>query len=164
MASKKSRRELIDEIGLEIRATQNRSDRYDELAAEIMGVNRTDLRCIDILDRLGPLPAGRLAEEMGLTSGAVTTVVDRLERVGYARRAADKDDRRKVLIEITPKAARLGMELYGGFLEGTQRLFAAYSEAELELVLDFLRRGAELGDEQLARLEEKRAQARRRRG
>jgi DNA-binding MarR family transcriptional regulator len=60
------------------------------LPCQKLGINRTDLRCLNIVDNQGPMTAGRLAELSGLTTAAVTTVLDRLERAGYARRVRNQ--------------------------------------------------------------------------
>jgi DNA-binding MarR family transcriptional regulator len=84
--SRQSRQELIAQLFEEIRASQNATDVFDDAVCRKLGINRTDHRCIDILERHGPLTAGELAERLHLTTGAVTTVIDRLERKGFARR------------------------------------------------------------------------------
>ena len=81
-------------------ARRNATDRYDQAVADAIGINRTDMRCLDVIQREGPVPAGRLADETGLTTGAITTVLDRLERAGFARRTRDPADRRRVLVEL----------------------------------------------------------------
>ncbi|MFI6101796.1 MarR family winged helix-turn-helix transcriptional regulator [Lentzea sp. NPDC051213] len=71
--------------------------------AEQMGLSATDEKCLDLAMRAeGPLTAGRIAELSGLSTGAVTGVIDRLERSGFVRRVRDPHDRRKVLVEVTP--------------------------------------------------------------
>src|SRR3954469_22481009 len=100
MSSRK--RELFTELIDEVRTSQLATDRYDQAVADALGLNRTDMRCADVLDREGPVTAGRLAEATGLTSGAITTAIDRLERAGIARRRPDPGDRRRVLVEIEP--------------------------------------------------------------
>lgn len=70
--------------------------RYDELVAARLGINRTDLRCLDLLHETGNMSAGQLAVGSGLTTGATTRMLDRLERIGYIRRLPDRDDRRRV--------------------------------------------------------------------
>ena len=82
MADDKDR--LIDEVGIELGELRRTADRLDEAVATQFGLNRTDLRCIGILYRRGRVTAGELAEESGLTPGAITTVLDRMERSGYA--------------------------------------------------------------------------------
>ncbi|HJP65214.1 MAG TPA: MarR family transcriptional regulator, partial [Actinomycetota bacterium] len=95
------------------RRQQNATELMDDAAAAHLGINRTDARAIDILDQRGPMTAGELATAMGLTTGAVTTVLDRIERKGFARRLRDSADRRKVVVEITEDARDRSWELYG---------------------------------------------------
>jgi DNA-binding MarR family transcriptional regulator len=83
------------------RASQNATDLFDETVGQLFGNNRSDGRCADIIQRFGRMTAGVLAQRSGLTTGAVTTVIDRLEKAGYARRVRDKKDRRKVFVELT---------------------------------------------------------------
>jgi DNA-binding MarR family transcriptional regulator len=84
-----------------VRANQTATDVFDEALTIFLGINRTDGRCLDIIDRVGRISAGHLANESGLTTGAVTAVIDRLEAAGYARRTRDTLDRRKIWIEVT---------------------------------------------------------------
>src|SRR6188472_999459 len=97
------KRQLIKELITAFRASGNQDSAFDNLAAERLGVNRTDLHCLNAIENSGGLTAGRLASEVGLTTGAVTGVIDRLERAGFARRVPDPDDRRRVKLEVTPE-------------------------------------------------------------
>jgi DNA-binding MarR family transcriptional regulator len=81
-----------------------RVDRYDELVAARLGINRTDLRRLDLLHQGDTMTAGQLAAGSGLTSGATTRMIDWLEQAGYIRPLPDRDDRRRVLVELTPRA------------------------------------------------------------
>ena len=146
------RRQLIEAINGEVRRSQNRTDAYDEAVADAVGINRTDHRCIDILELEGGTTAGRLAELMGLSTGAVTTVLDRLERAGLARRVRDEHDRRRVNVVVTEKAGALLWPFYEPLAKLSERLYARYSDDQLALVLDFLVAGAELHEEVLAEL------------
>jgi DNA-binding MarR family transcriptional regulator len=138
----------VQRLGDEIRAGQRATDKIDELVTELLGVNRTDARCLDILDQHGRMTAGQLASASGLTTGAVTAVVDRLERSGYARRVADPEDRRRVLVELTEKARELSWELMGRpLMEASQPIIARYSDEELELLLEFARTSRELQEQ-----------------
>ena len=92
-----------------MRANQRATDVVDDLVCQLLGVNRTDARCLDILDQQGSMSAGDLAEASRLTTGAITAVIDRLERAGYARRVPDPSDRRRVLVEPTEKAFELAL-------------------------------------------------------
>src|ERR671919_608798 len=100
---RRPKKELIDELVSEFRTAGNQDSAFDNLAAERLGVNRTDLHCLNTIENAGGLTAGELARETGLTTGAVTGVIDRLERAGYARRVPDPADRRRVKVEVTPK-------------------------------------------------------------
>jgi DNA-binding MarR family transcriptional regulator len=139
------RQQLYRELGDAVRANQRATDVVDELLAEMMGINRTDARCMDILDQQGSMSAGDLAEASRLSTGAITAVIDRLERAGLARRVPDPSDRRRVLVEPTEKAFALAMEL---MVEPMRALYVpmaeGYSEDELRLILDFTHRGRAL--------------------
>src|SRR5215211_2208856 len=95
------------------RAQQAANEAFDEVAAQKLGVNRTDLRCLNIVENQGPMTAGRLAELSGLTTAAVTAVLDRLERAGYARRVRDQKDRRQVIVELTPLLGERAEPIWG---------------------------------------------------
>jgi DNA-binding MarR family transcriptional regulator len=147
------RNELLGRLSLAIRASQNTSEAFDEQVAATLGVNRTDLRCLDILDRNGPLTAGRLAVAMHLSTGAVTTLVDRLERAGYARRVRDTADRRRVLVELEPETRHRTMEFYEPLYFETVRLLETRSDEEIEQMIEFLERGTAMVEAELQKLE-----------
>jgi DNA-binding MarR family transcriptional regulator len=142
---------LLDEI----RAGQRATDLVDDAASKLMGVNRTDGRCLDILLQLGRMSAGALAAEARLTSGAITAVIDRLERAGYAHRVADPEDRRRVLVEATPKAFVTAEELMARMGEIGFGKTNEYSDEELELLVDFMRFSRKLQEEHAEWLREK---------
>ncbi|HUA03601.1 MAG TPA: MarR family transcriptional regulator [Solirubrobacteraceae bacterium] len=139
------RLQLYAELGDEVRANQRATDAVDELLAEALGINRTDARCMDILDQHGRMSAGDLAQESRLTTGAITAVIDRLERAGIARRVPDPSDRRRVLVEPTEKAREFANEL---MVEPMREMYIPmaerYSDDDLRLILDFTRQGREL--------------------
>jgi DNA-binding MarR family transcriptional regulator len=119
-------------------------DAVNQIVAERMGINRTDHRVLEILARKGPTTAGDLAASGHLTTGAVTTVLDRLERARYARRVRDTQDRRRVLVEQTPEGNETAMQYYGPFVERSFQAMAKYTPEQLEVVRDFMRGAAEL--------------------
>jgi DNA-binding MarR family transcriptional regulator len=151
MSSRKRR--LFEELIDEVRMSQNATDRFDQAVADALGMNRTDMRCTDVLDREGPVTAGRLAEATGLTTGAITTVIDRLERAGLARRLRDPDDRRRVLVELTPEARERGRRFYVGHAQLAEQLYHRYSEDQLRLLRDFVRGSREFNEREAAKLE-----------
>ena len=122
------------------RAYQTSNDNFDQAIADHLGMNRTDMRCVDLIDQAGGMTAGELAKAAGLTSGAVTAVVDRLERAGMAARVPDSADRRRVRIEVTPKLWELTGPLMSPFLEESSAILDDYSTEELERFTEFIQR------------------------
>lgn len=132
--------DVLAELGSEIRAFQTAVDAFDEAAASRLDLNRTDLRCVDILGVSGRVTAGQLAERMHLTTGAVTIMLDRLERGGLARRIRDEHDRRRVHVELTEEAqARIAAIYDELILRDARRRANRYTTAELAVVVRFLR-------------------------
>ncbi len=162
MSSRK--RELFDQLIAEVRGSQSATDRYDQAVADTVGLNRTDMRVLDIVDRAGRLTAGQIARQTGLTTGAVTTVIDRLEKAGHARRVRDTEDRRRVYVELTDEARANAARFYAEHARLAEALYERYSEPELELLLEFVRVGREFNERKAAELEaqlaKRRAQAR----
>jgi DNA-binding MarR family transcriptional regulator len=151
--------ELIGELFAAVRANQLATDKMDGTAARAMGVNRTDMRALDVVERLGPVTAGAIAGAAGLTSGAVTAVIDRLVEKGYVRRVADPDDRRRVLIEKTEKLGEISGRLYGPLAERARPLVDKFSTAEIEAIIRFLELGTELVEHRVVELLEERGRS-----
>lgn len=143
---------MFEEVLAELRASQSATARFDQAVADAAGLNRTDMAIIDTLDREGPAPAGRLAEVTGLSSGAMTTALDRLERAGYARRARDSGDRRRVLVELTERVQTIRRH-YAEHAAYAERLYQRYSLEQLELMLTVYREGREFNERRAAELE-----------
>src|SRR4051812_50214351 len=97
------KKKLVEELIREYRVSGNQDSAIDNLAAEHLRVNDTDLHALNLIENSGGLTAGELAAEAGLTTGAVTGVIDRLGRVGFARRVSDPDDRRRGKVGGGPK-------------------------------------------------------------
>jgi len=135
--SREQRREAIRHLVDSIRASQTASDIMDEAFCDFLGINRTDGRCLDVIDRNGRLTAGELAREVGLTTGAVTALVDRLEVAGLLQRKSDPNDRRKVLIELTPEAKELAADIYGQMAHATAPYIDALSDSDVLTLISF---------------------------
>lgn len=114
---------------------------FHEMVGKLMGLSATEHKCVDTLRRLGPVTAGVVAEHTGLTTGAVTGLVDRLEKAGYARRARDRNDRRKVIIELVPneRLDALRATIFGPFGADMAGVAAGYTGDELRAILSWLR-------------------------
>ncbi len=141
-----SRDDVLSEVAEELRLSGVTHDIADQVVADYLGLNRTDTRCLDIIERLDGVSAGRLASEAGLSTGAVTTVLDRLERAGYACRVQDPGDRRRVLVELTPAARRELQDLYAPLADATMRQLEGYTTDEVGLVRDFMRDNRRLNE------------------
>ena len=150
--AQETRQALTDELFDELRVLRAANDSADQAVTDSLGINRTDARCLAIVERLGGVTAGRLARESGLSTGAVTTVLDRLERSGLARRTSDPADRRRVLVEMTPAARDANEELYRPLVEAASDQLLRYSEAELALLREYHRASRALTEAHAARV------------
>ena len=149
------KQQLIHELITAFRASGNQDSAFENLAADRLGVNRTDLHCLNAIENAGGLSAGELAAAVGLTSGAVTGVVDRLERAGFARRVPDPADRRRVKVEVTPEFYARAGQIWGPLAADWEATLASrFTSAELTRITEFLRLTGEVGKRHLDRLGE----------
>ncbi len=148
-----SKRDLFERLIDEVRRSQTATDRFDQAVGEALGLNRTDMRCLDVIERESRVSAGQLAAATGLTSGAITTVLDRLEAAGYARRVRDEHDRRRVLVELTPLTHERTGEFFGEHQALSERLYERYTREQIELLLGFVRDGREFNERKAEQLE-----------
>ena len=140
MSSSKSRQQMIEALNAAMREVSGQGVLYSQAVAERLAVNSSDLECLDYIVSGGAITAGALAEATGLTTGAITGVIDRLERRGFACRERDPDDRRKVLVRALPSVAEEIAPLFAPMERAALGALSAYRESELELLLDFLTR------------------------
>lgn len=127
--------DVLERFALYAREMSALTVMFHSRVAEQMGVSATDEKCLDLAMRAGgPLTAGRIAELSGLSTGAVTGVIDRLERAGYVRRTRDLHDRRKVLVEITVPDEATFAHLFQGALESLEQVLAQFTPEELEVL------------------------------
>jgi DNA-binding MarR family transcriptional regulator len=153
--SKEKRRALMAALSLEFRKHQNATDALDDAAVEILGINRTDGRCLDIIQQNGAMTAGQLAGATGLSPGAVTTILDRMEAAGYLQRVRGQEDRRKIMVELTAEATRRIWDIWGPLARWSENELGRYSDAELSFVMDFLGRGRAFLEEYVVKLRER---------
>jgi len=145
------RQELVAALGAALREVSGLGVLYSHAVAARVGMAPTDLECLGYLAD-GPVSAGALAEATRLTTGAITGVIDRLERAGFATRQADPADRRRVLVRATPAAMGRVAPLYAPMQQAALGALQGYSDAELALLLDFLQRSGEAALTALAEL------------
>ncbi|HJS19998.1 MAG TPA: MarR family transcriptional regulator [Anaerolineales bacterium] len=120
--------------------------------AQKVGMGINELKCAELLVRMGPMSAGKLAELAGLTTGAITGIVDRLEKAGWAKRVADPNDRRRVIIHPGPQETDVVDGLYNSYVDSLTNLLTGYSDDELILVTGFIDGLIKLNNEQANRL------------
>jgi len=125
-----------------MRANQAATDIFDEALSQFLGINRTDGRCVDMIDRFGRMTAGQLAAESGLTTGAVTVVVDRLEKAGYVQRIRDEGDRRKVWLETTEATRAIIDRIFGHYATLGPQVLSTFTPHQVAGIIRFLEGGS----------------------
>jgi DNA-binding MarR family transcriptional regulator len=116
---------------------------FHEAVAGRLGLSAADYRALGLINRHGPLTAGRLAEETGLSPGAVTGLIDRLDRAGQVRRVGDPADRRRTLVAAVA-APGDSAELFAGLGRAMSELMARYDAAEMAVITDYVTRSVEV--------------------
>jgi DNA-binding transcriptional ArsR family regulator len=147
------RARMESEFLLAMRRTGSTLQLLGQLAAERIGVNATDLNCLNLVALAGPMTAGELARQAGLTTASITGVLDRLEEGGFVRRERDHKDRRRVIVNLNPgpALAEIG-PTFGPLVMAWRGAAASYSDAELRLLVEFQRRFLDIVRDQLDRL------------
>ena len=142
--SQEGKQALAGRLMLALRRSSAAGVLHGQTVARRVGVNSSDLECLDLILMSGPSTAGEIARHTGLTSGAVTGLIDRLERLGLVERTADPADRRKVLVRV--REDRIGpiAQLYAPLEKAMQALLAGYSKEELKVLIDFSERSGSL--------------------
>ena len=139
MAGSQNRKDLVQIVGQQMgREISARTILFHQSIADVTGLSVVDLKCLDYIERRGDVTAGDLARITGLTTGAITAAIDRLEKAGLARRQRSKEDRRKVFLRLrqSPQLARI-MPIYQAMAREMARLAESYSTSELETIRDF---------------------------
>jgi DNA-binding MarR family transcriptional regulator len=122
-------------------------------AADRIGINATDLNCLNILSFSGHMTAGELARATGLTTASITGVVDRLEEAGFVTRERDPHDRRRVVVQINlDRAMKDVAGVFAPMLRSWREMAARYSDDELQLIVDFYGRMEQVFRDHLVRL------------
>ncbi|AUC97403.1 transcriptional regulator [Bradyrhizobium sp. SK17] len=141
LSTAKSRDALVQELEEAMRRSSAQGVMFGQAVANMAGISNSDMECMDILQLEGRVTAGRLAEVTGLTTGAITGVVDRLEKAGYVRRERDESDRRKVFISVVEeKAVEIG-KFYVPMQQAMLKVWSRYTDDELRLLLRFANDG-----------------------
>ncbi|SMH57380.1 MarR family winged helix-turn-helix transcriptional regulator [Mesorhizobium australicum] len=132
---------LLAELGAAVRAMSAQGVMVSQAVASRFGLNTTDLECLDALVmKGGEATVGELGQATGLTSGATTTLLDRLTKAGYVERAADPHDRRKVGVRIRKDAIAPIQAIYAPLASQMDVVWSRYSVEDLAIILDFMTR------------------------
>ena len=137
-SSEPGRGHLAETVMRELRALSTAQDRLDQYAMHRFGINRTDLRALDLIGQAGVISPTALAVALGMSTGATSAVLDRLETAGYASREPDPAHRRRTLVRQTARAEELGEEIFAPVITGTVTDALAYPDAALVSIAEFL--------------------------
>ncbi|MBS4190148.1 MarR family transcriptional regulator [Bacillus sp. FJAT-49705] len=134
-----SREKLLELFNEELRNFSTETIMFHQNVAEKLGLNSTDHKCLDIILQNYPMTAGKLAEMTGFTTGAVTGVIDRLEKASYVYRDKDPNDRRRVIIHVNlEKVEKEILPVFTSFSQSIRELFEKYNDQEIKFLFDFL--------------------------
>ncbi len=149
-----NREEIIRTIVDKYREMSIETIMFHQAVADELGLYITDHKCMDIIHRFGAMPAGKLGEMTGLTTGAITGMIDRLEKAGYVRRANDPKDRRKTIVEpVRNKKLERKIEMiFTPLHEGMHKFLSSYSDSELTFLFDAITKLMEQTREESKRL------------
>jgi DNA-binding MarR family transcriptional regulator len=157
MSSQLDRGELLAAVLREVRRMTAQSVLISEAVSERFGLSSTDLECLDLALLSGGATAGEFAKVTGLTTGAITGVIDRLERAGYVRRERDPSDRRKVVVRARRSMTHRIAPIYDSLKREMTALWSQYSDEQLVLIFDWLTKSCDLAVQEIAKLQSKNA-------
>lgn len=133
----KSREQIVHNMMASIQMETRAATLFIQAISEITGIHSTDIRCLDYLSEVHSATAGDLSKITGLTTGAITAVIDRLEDAGFVRREADSEDRRKtIIILIVANSDKLKL-VRNLFVNQLPKLLSEYKDADLQLITDW---------------------------
>ncbi|MCY7859593.1 MarR family transcriptional regulator [Bacillus haynesii] len=130
---------LVNELIQQLRFHSTATIFLHQAIGEKIGLNGTDHKCLEIISREGKVTAGELAAKSGLTTGAITGVIDRLEKAGYVRRLRDSSDRRRLLVELIPETLEKISYIFQELAQESAGFLSRYSEEELQTIIKFLK-------------------------
>ena len=142
--------DLAEAVMMQLRALSTVHDRLDQYAASRFGLNRTDLRALDLIGQAGAISPTALAASLGMSTGATSSVLDRLEAAGYARREPDPDHRRRTLVRMTARAEQLSAAVFAPLIRDTIDQARVHPDAVLTGIVELLSAHRELIEHFLA--------------
>jgi DNA-binding MarR family transcriptional regulator len=154
-AGQPERAELTAAFAASLRRSGSLMQLMGQAAADRIGINATDLNCLNLLSFSGQMTAGQLAKATGLTTASITGVIDRLEEAGYVRRERDAADRRRVVVRlVTEHALRDVASVFLPMVRTWQQLAEQFSDDDLQLIVTFTRQMERVLREHITRLRE----------
>jgi DNA-binding MarR family transcriptional regulator len=151
---KSTRQELLNKLWDLGRTMSTQTVFLHQAVAQSVGLNATDTKCIDLILRgpEGSVTAGRLSEMTGLTTGAITHILDRLEKRKFIERVRDTRDRRQVFVRMRPESLKPLIPKYEAIGKAYMALAEHYSDRELQVVCDYIEKTTQVSERELARL------------
>ena len=138
--------EYYQKISESIQLYQDSTANFDAAAAESLGLNQTDLACLGVIFKKGTVSASEVAKATGLTKGAMTTALDRIEKKGFAKRVENENDRRGVNLELTKKGRDSVWALWGHFATEGLKILEQFDTHQLDAILTFLEEARDMQD------------------
>jgi DNA-binding MarR family transcriptional regulator len=154
LSIRRKRQALLDELKSAGRDHSDATVLFHHAISRRLGLEGSDGKTMSLLERDGPMSAGEIARRTGLATASVTNLIDRLEEKGFVRRTRDSQDRRTIIVEPTEEGVAAFTPFFTSTRAGVTRLWASYSDDELAVILDFLRRNAERLREETGKLAE----------
>jgi DNA-binding MarR family transcriptional regulator len=153
-SKKPGRRELLNKLWNLGRTMSTQTVFLHQAIAQSVGLNATDTKCIDLILRGpgGSVTAGWLSDMTGLTTGAITHILDRLEKRQYIERVRDMEDRRKVFIRVRPESLEPLIPKYEAIGKAYMQLVDQYGDKELQLICDYLEKTSDVSGRELAKM------------
>lgn len=151
---KSKRRELLNRLWDLGRTMSTQTVFLHQAIAQSVGLNATDTKCIDLILRgpEGSVTAGWLSDMTGLTTGAITHILDRLEKRRFIERVRDTRDRRKIFVRVRPESLEPLIPKYEAMGKAYMKLAEQYGDKELQLVCDYLEKTSEISAVELAKM------------
>ena len=149
------RDELVADVTAEMPRQAGAARRFHIAMSHQIGIGPADLECVSLLAIEGPSSPSWLAEHLGLTTGAMTKMLDRLQRAGYITRSADPHDRRRIIVTVVPATLAEHAWRWDGMGKRMNDAIARYSASELAVILDFMRAGRQAADAEIALMRER---------
>ena len=153
----KSKKELVQELNLSMQRAGTLNVLHTNAIASQIGLSATEFESLDIISHNQPINAGQLARCCGLTTGAITGIVDRLERAGVVKRKVDPEDRRRVLLKPVEDLEKIKKihTLYEPMSKAFAELMSEYSSEQLELLIDVHRKLNDMAERLILEMREK---------